>query len=71
MVKPTEQEKKDKNTEHKGTAKITTADGTEKDVDIVTKTKPNNQGGYDTEIHVPVGHVGVRRVNPGGQPIGG
>ena len=68
MPRPTESEKKAKNTEETMNATITGSDGVERAVEIIAKTKPNQNGGYDTEIHVPKGHVGVRRINPGGIP---
>jgi hypothetical protein len=43
-----------------------TPDGKEHDVEVVAKTKPNAQGGYDTEIHVPTGVIGIRPQKPGG-----
>ena len=58
MAKPTEKEKKEKETEYTEKGKYKIGDK-EYEVDITAKTKPNNQGGYDTEMHVPVGHLGV------------
>jgi hypothetical protein len=58
MPKPTEQEKKDGNTEHKQMGKYMVG-GKEFDIEITAKTTPNAQGGYDTEMHVPVGRIGA------------
>ena len=50
--KPTEQDKKDKKTIHATKGKIKFGD-VEEDVDIITETEPNANGGYDTKVHLP------------------
>jgi len=53
--KPTEQEKKDKKTEHKTTGTFKTAEGhPDRTVDVVAKTTPNANGGYDTVLEMGV-----------------
>jgi hypothetical protein len=65
MPKPTEKEKKEKKTEYRQMGKYKVGDK-EYDVEIIAKTTPNAQGGYDTEMHVPVGRLGVTSQKPGG-----
>ena len=50
--KPTEEEKKDHKTIHASKAKIRFG-GVEEEVDIITETDPNANGGYDTKVHLP------------------
>ena len=52
MVKPTENEKKTKKTEHDYDGKIK-VQGVEQDVKIKVKTTPNGTGGYSTNVIVP------------------
>ena len=62
---PTEAEKRAGNTEHTKSAQMHTASGV-KDIEIITKTQPNASGGYDTQVHMPVGAIGIRPNKPGG-----
>ena len=52
MTKPTEQEKRDKKTNHKTVGNLWV--GKKKiQVDIETETTPNQAGGYDTNVKIP------------------
>ena len=66
MAKPTEKEKKEKETEDKTTGKLHIGK-TVRDIEITTKTTPNTSGGYDTVVSLPSAFpVGVAANEPGG-----
>ena len=52
MAKPTEKEKKERETSHVSKGRIVVG-GVETEVDITTKTTPNANGGYDTKVLLP------------------
>jgi len=53
--RPTEAQKKAAPTEHKTVGTFKTAGGhPDRKVDVIAKTKPNAQGGYDTTLHMGV-----------------
>ena len=53
--KPTEEEKKAAPTEHKTTGVFKTAgDHPDRSVDVVAKTTPNANGGYDTVLEMGI-----------------
>ena len=59
MVKPSEQDKKDKKQKWKETGKMHVK-GKELDIDIEVETNPNTAGGYDTKVKLPVSPLGAK-----------
>jgi len=58
---PTEAQKRAGNTEHKSIGKYNG-----RDVEMISRTQPNAAGGWDTQVHVPVGHLAATAKKPGG-----
>ena len=55
------EDKKEKKTEHKQMGKYNG-----RDVELLIKTQPNAAGGWDTQVHVPVGILSATANKPGG-----
>ena len=65
MPRPTDAQRRANPQEEKIQGKYRVC-GKEYDIEITAKTKPNAAGGWDTEMHVPVGRIGIRPNKPGG-----
>ena len=60
MPRPTDAQRR-ANPQEENQKAVYRVGGKSYDIDIVSKTKPNAQGGWDTEVIMPVGIIGATK----------